>query len=667
MITIVSPTKAGYRLLFFDGRHVTAVGQVALAETPRGVRPKEYRVRQAGRRQYRNTPTKELANLLRSTEVMLTAQDPRFEAFLKDLQIRPRPLDACRLCLLEDRVTQLREKDSVKYGRERICLPCARRELRREVAHFGRMARGAMGHLDELLYRYRDVDRVLATIQPETTRRKSTLYDRVEAHAVGETQALQELPLPRPFVEAAGVERLMPVQQLAVEAGLLYGRDLLVVAATASGKTFIGEMAGLKNHLEGRGRMLFLVPLVALAVQKHQRFSERYGAFAKSSLQIGAARIRLPENRGPGGRDPRAPLVVGTYEGVDHQIRLGRFPQKVGTVVIDEVQMLEDPERGHRLDGLIARLKYLYPQAQFLYLSATIGSPKLLAKKLGATLVRYESRPVPLDRHLVFVERKEKIPTIKRLVDEEYRRVSSKGYHGQTIVFTNSRARCHQVAEQLGPRVAAYHAGLTSQERREVEDRFMRGKLSAVVTTAALGAGVDFPASQVVFDALAMGISWLTVQEFQQMSGRAGRPDFHDEGKVVVLAEPGATYSRDSSTTEEAVAVQLLKGEMGEVAPVYDLEQSSEEFAANAIVARGDRDAIAALDARMVGETEPVLPTLLSHKLVAERAGRIELTPLARVMAEHFIGVERLLRIRRLVQKEDDPIEILTGLECEPD
>ena len=606
-------------------------------------------------------------NLLRSTDVWLTAPSPAFEAFLSDLQIRPKPLKACRLCLLEDRVTQLREKDSVKYGNERICMPCARRELRREVAHFGRMARGALGHLDELLYRFRDVDRVLGTIQPESPRGRSTLYDRVEAREVGEMQPLEELPLPRPFVETAGVERLMPVQQLAVEAGLLYGKDLLVVAATASGKTFIGEMAGLKRYLEGRGRTLFLVPLVALAVQKHQRFTERYGAFARCSLQIGASRIHLPETRSGVSRDPHAALVVGTYEGVDHQLRLGRFPQKVGTVVIDEVQMLEDGERGHRLDGLIARLKFLYPDAQFLYLSATIGSPKLLAKKLGATLVRYENRPVPLERHLVFVDRKEKIPTIKRMVDEEFRRVSSKGYHGQTIVFTNSRARCHQVAEKLGPRVAAYHAGLTSQERRGVEDRFMHGKLAAVVTTAALGAGVDFPASQVIFDALAMGISWLSVQEFEQMSGRAGRPDYHDAGKVVILAQPGATYSRDADATEEAVAIRLLKGEMGEVAPVYDLEQSSEEFVANAVVARGDRAAIAALEERMVGEMEPVLPTLVAHRLVVERGNRMELSPLARVMAEHFIGVQRLLRILRLVRTEDDPVAILTGLECEPD
>ncbi|MGD9936370.1 MAG: DEAD/DEAH box helicase [Methanoregulaceae archaeon] len=667
MITIVSPTRGAYRLLFFDGRHVTAVGQVELAETQKGIRPKEYRVRQVGRRQFKNTPTKELVNLLRSTEVMLTAPSPPFEAFLADLQLRPRPLNACRLCLLEDRVTQVREKDAVRYGKEMICLPCARRELRREVAHFGRMARGAVGHLDELLYRYRDVDRVLAAIQPETTRKRSTLYDRVEAHAVGETQALVELPLPRPFVEASGVERLMPVQQLSVEAGLLYGKDLLVVAATASGKTFIGEMAGVKNYVEGHGRMLFLVPLVALAVQKHQRFAERYGEFARASLQIGKARIRIPENRGPSPSDPRAALVVGTYEGVDHQLRLGRFPEKIGTVVIDEVQMLEDPERGHRLDGMIARLKHLFPHAQFLYLSATIGSPKTLAKKLGATLVQYESRPVPLDRHLVFVEKKEKIPTIKRLVEEEYRKRSSKGFHGQTIVFTNARARCQVVAEKLGKHAAAYHAGLTAQERREVEDRFLKGKLAAVVTTAALGAGVDFPASQVIFDALAMGISWLTVQEFQQMSGRAGRPDFHDEGRVVVLAEPGATYSRDSSTTEEEVAVRLLRGEMGEVAPTYDLEQSSEEFAANAVVARGNAAAISAIEERMVGTMEPVLPDLIAKKMVLERSGRLELTPLARIMAENFIGVERLLLIRDLVKEKDDPIEILTELECEVD
>jgi helicase len=490
-----------------------------------------------------------------------------------------------------------------------------------------------------------------------------TLFDRLEAHPVQKTAGIEELPLPRIFVEASGVKTLLPAQQIAVDAGLLYGKDLLVVSATASGKTFIGEMAGIKNLVEGRGQFLFLVPLVALAVQKYQRFSARYGEFSDVGIMIGKSRVNLPENRPEGDRNTAAPVIVGTYEGIDHLIRCGTTLRRIGTVVIDEVQMLEDSERGHRLDGLIARLKYIAPKAQFLYLSATIGMPNLLAKKLGATLVRYDDRPVSLERYLMFVEHKQKIPTVKKLCEEEFKHTSSKGFHGQTIVFTNSRARCHVIADALGPRYAAYHAGLTSNERREVETKFLGGKLKGVTTTAALGAGVDFPASQVIFDSLAMGISWLTVQEFNQMAGRAGRPDFHDLGKVVILAEPGGTYARGSSYTEEEVAMRLLKGVMEEVAPEHDLEQSSEEYVANAVVCKGDEKDLERIGAVMVGTIEPVLPLLLERGLVRRSNGRIELMPLARVMAEHFIGVERLMEILLLAEKYRDPIEILTELE----
>src|SRR5690606_22108295 len=113
------------------------------------------------------------------------------------------------------------------------------------------------------LLKYRDVDRVLASIQPEQITMSQTLFDRLDAHPVQKTAHLEELPLPRVFVDASGVSSHMPAQQMAVDAGLLYGKDLLVVSATASGKTFIGEMAGMKNLIEGRGQFLFLVPLVA--------------------------------------------------------------------------------------------------------------------------------------------------------------------------------------------------------------------------------------------------------------------------------------------------------------------------------------------------------------------------------------------------------------------
>ena len=668
MMIIVQPQKGGtYKLLFYDGRHVRGAGFVELTETPRGPRPTKYRVKWGTKKEYKHTPSKDLIAQFRESDVRMVKPDPEFELFLHDFQVRTGTVDACRMCLLDDRFTPLDDATAISFGSkgERICADCGKRELLREVSHIGRLGREGITHLVSLLHQFRNLDRVLATLQPEKVTMASALFDKLEAHPVMTTASIDELPLPRQFVEASGVKQLMPAQHLAVEAGLLHGKDLLVVAATASGKTFIGEMAGIKNFLEGRGRTLFLVPLVALANQKYERFTERYVKFARTGLLTGVSRLNLPETRKVGDRNPQAPIIVGTYEGVDNMIRCGQKMSNIATVVIDEVQMLEDTDRGHRLDGMIARLKYLAPQAQFLYLSATIGSPKVLAKKLNCALVQYAERPVGLERYLLFVERKLKIPTIKQLTTEEYKRTSSKGYRGQTIIFTNARARCHTIADALGIRAAAYHAGLTSVERRDVETRFLEGKLMAVVTTAALGAGVDFPASQVIFDALAMGRDWLTVQEFNQMGGRAGRPDFHDLGRVVILAEPGGTYSRENPFTEEEVAIRLLKGVMEEVAPEHDFEKSSEEYVANAVACNGEEADLNRINSLMVGSMEPVLPDLVAHRLVEKQGTRLVMTPLARVMAEHFIGMERLLEILRLTRIMQDPTDIIAELESE--
>jgi len=664
MRVIVHPQRGSYKLLCMDGGRVAAVGEMELHETPRGFRPRHYQVRKAGSRHGKAVPTKEAVALLRSADVVLTRPDPGWESFLQDHQIPVRTVPFCRICLLEDRITPLDPATRVTTGKEWICPDCARKEVRRELGYFTRFGRIPMRYIEELLDRYRDLDRVLAAVQPDGVDLSRTLFDRIEAHPVAATAAIGDLGLPPAFVAASGVERLMPVQQLAVDAGLLSGRHLLVVSATASGKTFIGEMAGLRNLSEGKGQMLFLVPLVALANQKYRRFQERYGKLFPVSLFTGRNRLKLPENRAAGPRNPDSPIVVGTYEGVDHLIRSGRRLPPTGTVIIDEVQMLEDRERGHRLDGLIARLKYLAPGAQFLYLSATIGSPHLLAGKLGADLVTYAERPVPLERHLLFVERDRKIRYEKQLVDGEIAMTSSRGYRGQTIIFTNSRARCHIIAEKIGRRAAAYHAGLTSQERRDVEQRFGEGKIAAVVTTAALGAGVDFPASQVIFDSLAMGIEWLTVQEFHQMSGRSGRPDYHDRGKVVILAEPGAAYTSETKSTEEEVAIRLLRGEMEGVAPVHGFEESSEELAASCVACHGNEADLRRIESMMVGTPAPVEDLMERERLITRKGGKIHLSPLARVMAAHFIGMERLRAIRDLVQKREDPLEILAELEC---
>jgi helicase len=67
----------------------------------------------------------------------------------------------------------------------------------------------------------------------------------------------------------------------------------------------------------------------------------------------------------------------------------------------------------------------------------------------------------------------------------------------------------------------------------------------------------------------------------------------------------------------------------------------------------------------MVGSMEPVLPDLVAHHLVEKKGTKLVMTPLARVMAEHFIGMDRLLEIVRLVKVMDDPLEIIAELESE--
>ncbi|MCK9313448.1 MAG: DEAD/DEAH box helicase [Methanocorpusculum sp.] len=671
MTTIVQPWKKGYKVLFCDDTKagkIKHVGTVELEETSKGMRPSEFFVRRPGTSHAEKTPTKEFITVLRANgTIQLTQTMPEFQDFLRSMQFTWEMITLCRTCLCDDRMTPLTEETRIRCGQEFVCIDCAKRELRRELGHIKRLGKRTQIHIENLLEEYRDLDMVLAILEPESLDTKKTMFDRLEASERIPTERIENLPLPREFVDICGVQTLMPAQQNAVEAGLLFGKDLLVVAATASGKTFIGEMAGLKNYIEGRGRMLFLVPLVALANQKYDRFSERYKSITQTTIMTGVSRVNLPETRPVGNRGAGGGIVVGTYEGMDNLLRKGQQVGNIGTVVIDEVQMLEDPERGHRLDGLIARLKYIAPKAQFLYLSATIGSPNLLAKKLNAKLVSYADRPVALERHLVFTEKDSKIPFIKKLVFEEFNKTSSKGYKGQTIVFTNARSRCHTVAEAIGSTAAPYHAGLTSQERRAVEHQFMEGKLACVVTTAALAAGVDFPASQVVFDALAMGINWLSVQEFYQMMGRAGRPDYHDLGRVVVLAEPGASYSRDTKLTEEEVAIQLLKGDMEEVSPEYDIEETSEEFAANAIACHGREADIVKVGNSMVGVGDDPLSELLKHKLVRKSGDNLELSPLGKIMSEHFIGMERLLEIDKMVRVMDDPLEIIAEISCMDD
>lgn len=645
-----------------DGKPVVR-GVLEVVERDPGPRPGRFRVEDGSNEEPR--PPEEFVELARRAEAIRISEqtEPHRRTEIRELleayQLKATVVRTCRFCASAGRYGPITAETAVRAGDEEICPRCAKGELQRELAYRGDLTDAGEERLTELLYEIQDLERITdllkGGVDPELTRVDVVSATREEVTPVD----IDELELDDRFhrVLVDSFDTLLPVQSLAVRNGLLEGSDQLIVSATATGKTLIGELAGIDRALRGDGQLLFLVPLVALANQTARDLTEQYGDLVTVTRRVGASRIRDDGS----SFDPNADVIVGTYEGIDHALRTGRALGTIGTVVIDEIHTLATPERGHRLDGLITRLKHVVAdqpsECQWLYLSATVGNPDWLASRLDATLVEYEDRPVPIERHVTFAEGRRKGRICDRLVRRAFDSRSSKGYRGQTIVFTNSRRRCHQLARKIEYDAAAYHAGLDGRERAAIEERFGEGELAAVVTTAALGAGVDFPASQVIFERLAMGIEWLNVQEFEQMLGRAGRPDYHDRGLVYLLVEPGATYHGGQERTEDEVAFELLQGDTEDVRPRYGGAAAIEETLANLTVAGRKAKQ---LNEAMVGElpTKYALGKLIEYEFI----DGFEPTPIGRVVTEHFLDPDTTHLLRSGLRAGDDPYDVVADV-----
>ncbi len=598
--------------------------------------------------QYRNP--KEIEKLLRQARIVLVNADEWEDYFRRRLQNKHvEKAELCRLCLIEGKVTVLTEGNRIRYRNEYICERCAEEELKRELRfRFNSVA--MFDQAKKLLKRFRDLDKVLYAFDPRfdpTRHPEITKWDELKAkHVKVEKLRVDELPLPEKFKEVLkgeGVKELLPVQSLAVKHGLLSGENLLVVSATASGKTLIGELAGIPKAMK-RQKLLFLVPLVALANQKYEDFKRRYSKLGlRVAIRVGMSRIKTRDELVVVDTGIDADVIVGTYEGVDYLLRAGRKIGDVGTVVIDEIHTLDDEERGPRLDGLIARLRKLYPRAQFIGLSATVGNPEELAEELGLKLVLYDERPVDLERHVIIARGEgEKWRHIANLCRAEAMRKSRQGYRGQTIVFTFSRKRTHELSAYLtskGLRAKPYHSGLPYKQRKLTEMEFLAQRLDVVVTTAALGAGVDFPASQVIFESLAMGNKWLTVREFHQMLGRAGRPLYHEKGKVYIIVEPGRKYSAGMEGTEDEVAFKLLTAPIEPVTVEWSDELEQDNVLAHSCVFNR-LDVIEEVQARCLGANQSakkVLEKLEEFGLVKLKRPLVEVTPYGRAVSMSFL------------------------------
>ena len=376
---------------------------------------------------------------------------------------------------------------------------------------------------------------------------------------------------------AAGFVNLHPPQAEAIPIAL-EGHNLVAAIPTASGKSLIGYIPALQMIVEKGKKVLYIVPLKALASEKKDDF-DRYSSLG----------IKTHMSTGDLDSDDKyisdADVIVATSEKADSMIRHGsNWMDQVGLVIADEIHMIHDPGRGPTLEVILTKLMRRNRDLQIIALSATMSNAFDLAEWLHARLVESDWRPIPLkegvfyNNEIEFDDRtKREVPPDKEEIWSLIEQAVKDG--GQSLVFVNSRRStealavkyCKKMSALAGRELSRYemdllegdgettetgrklsscvkcgiafhNAGLTYRQRKYVEDNFRNGQIKCIVATPTLAAGINLPARRVIVrDTMRYetnyGNSPIPVMEIKQMCGRAGRPGYDPYGEAILVAK----------------------------------------------------------------------------------------------------------------------------------
>ena len=284
------------------------------------------------------------------------------------------------------------------------------------------------------------------------------------------------------------------------EARALNRRITVVIGPTNSGKSHYAL-----DRLAAAASGAALAPLRLLALEFQDALAARG---VPASLMTGEERHFVPGAR----------HVACTVE-------MAHTSRTVDVAVIDEAQMLADPDRGAAWTAAIMGI----PASEVIVL----GAPDCLP--LVRRIAELCDEPVEVVR----LERKSPL----RVAAEA---VGLTAVTDADAVVAFSRREIFALREQLvarGRTVAVIYGALGPEVRRTESRRFREGDAPTLVATDAIGMGLNLPIRRVVFSAL---VKWdgrqersLTPAEVRQIGGRAGRYGQHEEGVVAVLAGGG--------------------------------------------------------------------------------------------------------------------------------
>lgn len=197
------------------------------------------------------------------------------------------------------------------------------------------------------------------------------------------------------ILNSNNVKNLRPSQEKSIRKGLFKNRkNQLVCSPTGSGKTLVAELALLDEILNRKKKVIYIVPLKALASEKYKEFKEQYGEKFKVRIAIG----ELQTEKYVSDFD----LLLVTAEKLDSLLRHDRsILENLGLVIADEIHLLNDDTRGPTLEVLLSILKSKYSKIRIVGLSATVSNSEEIAGWLNADLIYDEWRPVELQHYVL--------------------------------------------------------------------------------------------------------------------------------------------------------------------------------------------------------------------------------------------------------------------------
>ncbi|MBC8207768.1 MAG: DNA helicase RecQ [Desulfobulbaceae bacterium] len=303
---------------------------------------------------------------------------------------------------------------------------------------------------------------------------------------------------------------------------LIRGEDAFVLMPTGGGKSLCYQIPAL--HRPGIG--IVVSPLISLMKDQVDALRENgvRAAYYNSSLNAGEARDVLRRLH----TNDLDLLYIAPERLMSHDFLERLNDVQIALFAIDEAHCVSQWGHDFRPEYMqLGRLRALFPKIPLIALTATAESQtksdiqeRLNLQKAHSYIAGFDR---PNIRYTVVDKRKPKEQLLAFL----------RGRHEQSgIVYCLSRKRVEQVAAHLsksGFSSAAYHAGLPADERKRVQNDFLKDNLQVVVATVAFGMGIDKPNVRFVvhYDLPK------TIESYYQETGRAGRDGLPSEALLL--------------------------------------------------------------------------------------------------------------------------------------